>query len=172
MNKMSKIPLHQSHFLTGLCTRNCTATSGYCNHNSQSRYSRYDIGLSEFLEESTYIVRYVDSKGSTFLDYNQDGAIKITISELLTVKPLIEILNTEREHRIPSQENPIEIMTLRCTACNSIVVIDGVHRIIAAANSSPTSYVLEVLEHENSCWPKDIPDMNLICTCDRQENAT
>jgi hypothetical protein len=58
-----------------------------------------------------------------------------------------------------------QLLVHRCTGCERLIVIDGIHRLVAIISRRTIEADLYITELAGAEWPEATPDMRRICIC-------
>lgn len=141
----------------------CTTLSGNYWPVGPASLSEYVCRASEFLNDSTFLVRFTSQDGSRIVPWNDTEATPITIKAFAQNQDFVDELfknwGTEGEVR------SAQLLVQKCLTCRRSLVIDGVHRIVRIAVTSMLDADLYVCELAGESWPPEMPDMRTVCAC-------
>jgi hypothetical protein len=163
------IPITVEEWWHRVRSRPCrTASGGYWPSRFIETYE-YQCRASEFLQPNVFLVRFTNREGSDTVSEGHPTATAITVVEFAKNPTFVQKLLTKPDGENPPWDKglPIlsaELLVHHCKGCNRLVVIDGVHRLVAIASRAIDAelYVTELLGEE---WPQAMPDMRHICKC-------
>lgn len=141
-----------------------TLSSGFRPQKDVNAYI-YSCTARDFLASRTYPVRFVDSARSRLLDYTHPEAQPIRIAEFCQYPDFVDSVVTGWYRPSLGPIKGAHLIVFHCRGCERHVVIDGVHRIVWIAANRYTDAQLQVTELSGSDWPRDTPDMNVVCAC-------
>lgn len=125
----------------------------------------YSCTVRDFLTAQTYPVRFVDSARSTLLDYIHLDAQPIRIAEFCQYPDFVDSVVAGWYQPSLGPIKSAHLIVFHCRGCERHVVIDGVHRIVWIAANGLMDAQLQVTELSGTDWPKETPDMNVVCAC-------
>lgn len=126
------------------------------------------LPVEEFLAHPVYPVWYVTPDAATQAAYNSPDARRVLFSAAIKRDDF-----TTRFVSPPPDGTPltaVPILALECTRCGHVAVLDGNHRLAYLALNSPQASV-DLIVLSGSRWPRETPDMAVICACLRPESA-
>lgn len=133
---------------------------------SDLRACVYDCPAEDFLSEKTYLVRFTDSTRKRLVNYDDPCAQPITIDDFSKNPVFVETLLNGWYRSELGPISHADLVTMHCTGCGRRIVIDGVHHIVWIARHNRGSASIEVTEMSGRDWPRDMPDMNVVCACE------
>ena len=125
----------------------------------------YDCAAEDFLSEETYLVRFTDPTCTRLVNYDDPLAQPITIDDFSKNPTFVEALLNGWYKPELGKISHASLITMHCTGCGRRIVIDGVHHIVWIARYNRGSASVEVTEISGRGWPRDMPDMNVVCAC-------
>ncbi len=126
----------------------------------------YDCAAEDFLSEETYLVRFTDPTRTRLVNYDDPLAQPITIDDFSKNVTFAETLLNGWYKPELGQISHASLITMHCTGCGRRIVIDGVHHIVWIARHNRDSASVDVAEMSGRGWPRDMPDINVVCACE------
>lgn len=125
----------------------------------------FECTVKDFIEHDTYPACYVNSSGSSLVGWNDTDANPIRFSDFVTRKELVDyfLKGWYKEEKGPIIE--ASVISICCVECERRVVIDGNHSLAWLGVNSYNGAKVYVVELSGSNWPKDTPDLNIVCEC-------
>ena len=165
---MEAVPIPVCEWWRRVRARPCRTASGGYWHSRFIETYEYQSGASEFLQKNVFLVPFRGGEGKHVRE-EDPTATAITVVEFAKNPTFVHELLTEpdSEKRPWDKGLPIlsaQLLVHHCKGCERLVVIDGVHRLVAIASRDIDAelYVTELLGEE---WPPTMPDMRHICVC-------
>jgi hypothetical protein len=125
----------------------------------------YVCPASTLLGRPTFLVKFTSRDGSRLVQYDDSEATPITAAQFARnprfVDELFQSPGWDRNKRVVSAR----LLVQSCTSCGRRVVIDGVHRLVDIASRETNDADLYVTELSGPQWPRNMPDMSVICVC-------
>lgn len=147
----------------------CRTISGMYKPLEGGEVCEYVCTAADFLSADTYLVRFTNPDGSSLVPYNDPDATPILIRDFVSkpafVQPILQNWDGLGRGNVVSAD----LLVQRCSSCDRRIVIDGVHRVVWVGVRGNPSAEFRVSELSGSRWPSDMPDMNMVCNCLRQE---
>jgi hypothetical protein len=165
---MEAIPIPVCEWWRRVQTKGRTASRHYWPTKLIATYE-YQCRVSEFLQPNVFLVRFTDPEGSEPASDGDPTATAITVVDFAKNPIFVQKLLTKPDGENPPWDKGLPILSAQllvhhCNGCKRLVVIDGVHRLVAIASRAIDAelYVTELLGEE---WPQAMPDMRHICKC-------
>lgn len=125
----------------------------------------YDCDAATFIAGETYLVRFTDRTGSRLVPYNDPTATPITLQNFVKNADFVDSVLTDWYKESLGAIDEVDIIVMHCSGCDRRVVIDGVHRITWIALNRLLTAKIKITELSGFSWPRDMPDMSVICAC-------
>ena len=149
-----------------LIVQNCITLSGRYWPVRDPQAYEYRCTLGCFISQPTYLVRFLNQDGTKIVAYNALGALPITLADFVKTPDFVQQVLTPDWH----PDGPVhsaQLLVQYCSTCKRRAVIDGVHRLVYMASHGTINGDLYVTELAGPEWPRNMPDMSVICDCGR-----
>ncbi len=160
-----KRPISYEDFLATVYRAPCQTLSGHARPCEGETAYQYDCQLTELIQRPLYPAWFVNEARTEFRNYNHPEARPIRVEELAALDLLVR---SKLEPWYKPDLGVIagaSVIVLHCAGCDRRVLADGVHRTVWLLNYGKTSTMVHVTELSGMQWPRETPDLNVVCRC-------
>ena len=165
------IPISTVEYYSRLQAEDCRTLSARSWPGQGARTHEYLVSAADFLAGDVYLVRFVDRSRTRIVAWDDPQAAPITVREFARHPEFVREVLEDWSGAGPGPINNAELIVLHCSGCDRRIVIDGVHRILWIANQESAEATLRVTELSGAMWPRETPDLNVVCACYKDNGA-
>lgn len=143
----------------------CTTLSARCRPLKNEESYEYESTVGEMLERDVFPVRYVNSGRNNLVSWDSPDAHPILFSDYVKNDTFMGILLDNWYKESLGQISETSLITLRCSECARIIIIDGMHRFSWLGSHEKYEAKVMVTELSGSHWDDRVPDLDVVCIC-------
>lgn len=155
-------------FARAVAAADCTAISVRYFRPLKGELARtFRCRVRPLLLGETYAAGGVDRTRAIFLDHTNAAAHPIRFEDVVGSPDLVKKLITDRAQLADIPLTEARLITIHCSGCDRRIVVDGTHRLARLAYEGRHDAELIVIELSGASWPRQTPDLDLVCVCVR-----